>query len=350
MKDPPGKSRQNRTDVGSSNIPPPKRTPKEPHLDDKQTRKTRKDTEQKGEKLLQRLERQFLSQRPSQQQVAISLPPDPAAFALGRDLADTFQETFEYTDTSSLVKLRQKIVDSLKHTGIHGSVAFSFFMQFTCNQTLQQLDQWLWLSGYILQVEQEILANQSKEDRVGSGLHDTLAASLRAYAKLCSFTSRNNNSTIGDPKQYLHIMTTYRRLESAPARTILLREFAHAFPDLRGFRQCWSPLMAACVLALWSTPHSEKTIFIDQIFRITWDFVYLYGPNAQFWDMFDFLDESLEILLLVLPSAGQIFQEQLPCYLEFRYVLIMGSFSTSLISLFDVALCTDILKIAIFCS
>ena len=319
---------------------------------------TRKETEAKMEKLLTRLQRQFSAQRPSEQQanaatstsfVVPPRPPDQAASSLGRELADAFlqSQSVDYPPASSsldhpppeLQALRQKILASLKQRGIHPSIPHAFFTALTNDRNRSRQNNsnsnnnagWNdWLPQFILDCEQTILdelpntGGSAYEETEVSGLNETLAAAIRAYATWSGSHAveahqQQQPQQINNNNNHRHhetLNTTYRRMQSPAARTILLREFSRAVKDLQHIPCHLSPLMASCVLTLWATPHAEKTLLLQELWRQCWDVIYASSNLAQFWDILFWMTEALYILLLVLPSAGRLARDDRPAWRE----------------------------------
>jgi len=264
--------------------------------------KSRKETEEKIEKLLTRLQRQFSAQRPSEQsQTALAFlprPPDQAASSLGRELADAFLQSMEYpsSDAADFWTLRQRILHCLANRGIHPSIPHAFFGELVMDRNIakctstqtstgdQDETSWQeWLPDYILQCEQQILdelpnsGGGAYEDAEASGLNETLAAALRAYATFSAFGNKPERSSLLSNNFYIYnqkrrvadeiLTVTYRRMQSSAGRTILLREFARSIKELERIPGQLSPLMASCVLTLWATPHAEKTLLLQELYR-----------------------------------------------------------------------------------
>ena len=310
--------------------------------------KNRKETEAKLEKLLTRLQRQFSAQRPSeqqQQQSSISFvvpprPPDQAASLLGRELADAFLQILHNNNSSSTDAMIQKVLASLKQRGIHPSIPHAFFTQFitvtTSNQNNIHNGWDDWLPSFILECEQTILeelpnmGGSASEAAEISGVNETLSAAIRAYAISSGVRAavtqeqqllHNNNNN----KQYHEIInTTYRRLQSSAARTLLLREFSRAVKDLQYIPTHLSPLLASCVLTVWATPHAEKTLLLQELWRQCWDVIYASSNlSDQFWDHLFWQTEALYIMLLVLPSAGRLNRDDRPAWRELAQCWLM---------------------------
>ena len=301
-------------------------------------KRTRKETEERIEGLLKRLQRQFSSQRPSEQKSQVPpRPPDQAAATLGRELANAFLQTLDYptSDNSEFEGLRQKTLQCLTNCGIHPSVPHAFFAELTSDKNLPNNDDNSnrsefpyedWLPDFILQLEILILEelpnnsnNSALEDAAeASGLHETLAAAIKAYAIYSAKTGADDEvtSSISQKQKHDLLKTTYRRLQTSAARTMLLREFSRSIHELSAVRSQLSPLMAACVLTAWSTPHCEKTFFLQELFRQVWDVIYATDEFESFWDILFWMTEALNIFLLVLPSAARNAREQRPAWRE----------------------------------
>jgi hypothetical protein len=74
--------------------------------------------------------------------------------------------------------------------------------------------------------------------------------------------------------------------------------------------------MAACVLAMWATPHAEKTLILQELWRQCWDVIYGTDTFGNFWSMLFWMTEALNIFLLVLPSASLAHREERPAWRE----------------------------------
>ena len=305
--------------------------------------KDRKETEAKIEKLLTRLQRQFSAQRPSEQQqkqssisfVVPPRPPDQAASLLGRELADAFLQSLNNNNTDAVV--HQKVLASLKQRGIHPSIPHAFFTQLIASISNQNNSHngWDdWLPNFILECERTILeelpnmGGSASEEAEVSGANETLSAAVRAFSissGLRAVVAEPQHGSNNNHKQYHEIInTTYRRLQSSAARTLLLREFSRAVKDLQYIPTHLSPLLASCVLTVWATPHAEKTLLLQGLWRQCWDVIYASSDlSDQFWDHLFWQTEALYIMLLVLPSAGRLNRDDRPAWRELAQCWLM---------------------------
>ncbi|CAB9515851.1 expressed unknown protein [Seminavis robusta] len=327
----------------------------------------RREMEDRIGKLLTRLQRQFAAQKPSEQQSFIipPRPPDQAAASLGKELAHAFIQTYysatvvenDHNKEQLLEPTRHKILASLAQRGIHPSIPHAFFDQLVSPQTQQYNSppppiptqqqptlhyEWeAWLPNFILQCEQQIMDelpngtsssnnnnnNTHYGEECGSGLHETLAAALRAYA----LSSAQQAQLSQQHNQHQHynqnrrrtsnshqiLTTTYRRLQSSAARTILVREFARAVDkNLQLIPPQLSSLLAACVLTMWATPHAEKTQLLQEIWRQCWEVIYASDKFGHFWHFLFWMTEALNLFLLALPLAAAQYHHDRPAWKE----------------------------------
>lgn len=322
--------------------------------------KTRKETADKIEKLIKRLLRQYLAHRPSDQ-VSFLVPPRPpdlTAASLGGELADAFLQTFDYSasDSAEFEPLRQRILASLKHRGIHPSLPHAFFAHLTAttaatatpapnttNVTVHENvnESWEWLPKFILDCEQTILeelpntGGSAYEEAEASGLNETMAAAIRAYAlSSAARAAASRHPKLQQQQQYQHqansttthnesLNTTYRRMQSSAARTMLLREFSRAVGELPLIPCHLSPLMASCVLTLWATPYEEKSLLLQELWRQCWDVIYASSNLSEFWSILTWMTEALYIMLLVMPSAGRLARDDRPAWRELAQSWLM---------------------------
>ena len=383
MVDPPGSRGHKPSPLGpekklknpSQPLSPPTPTPSSNN--NKKNKNAHRELQDRLEKLVKHLQRQFAAQRPSEQHGSSTgirndsnssnflvppRPPDLAASNLGRELADAFYQSFDVTE--DLEHIRKKVLQSLKQRGIHPSLPHAFFdtlvtlerssnnNDITDSSTATTITRSAteWLPTFLLECESTILqelpniGSSNYEEAEISGVNETLSAAMRAFAACSSVqamlahqqqqqqqqTTLSYQQPLNDRSVVYYnnesINTTYRRLTSSASRTLLLREFSRAVKDLNHIPRHLSPLMASCVLALWATPDSEKMLLLREIWRTCWDTIYASSNLDQFWGILYWMTEALHIFLLVLPSATRLCRDERPAWRELaqEWFMVLG--------------------------
>ncbi|CAJ1949542.1 unnamed protein product [Cylindrotheca closterium] len=270
--------------------------------------KKNKETENRFESLLQRIEKQY--NPPEQQEHALSFlyyqrPPDEAASALGQQLAVTFQDL----SLELVPSMQEKALVCLTSPHMNPSIIQGFLTTlWTTSTSWTGMD---WLPSWILHTDKLCCSEYDDDDDERTNW-DALTAMIHCHAKCVRrHLQRPDTNQI---EMSHEIAVSFRKLQSSPSQIAMLREFtkvAFYIPEnedetnvehgsLHSVRPMLSPLMTTTVLSLKKRPQHQTVLFLEGLWREAWNAIPIaleQGLQAEVMDVLEWMAKSLGLYL-----------------------------------------------------